>query len=348
MSIQAVSWALQQRVEDAAAKLVLISLANHANHRTGLCWPTVALIAEEASQSERTVQRKLPLLEEGGFIRIERRPNQSSRYFLQLERAEPVSEEEGCHPVTSTPGGDNSGGAGDSVAPRGDTVVTRGGDTVGGTIEPESSNLQKPSTHPNPPRRGQVFVRFGLQDAVLSSALDAIATVAPTDASGTQAAAADALRAAGFDVDVEAHVHDRGDGRAGRVDIIAERSGVDVAIELDNETMRAKSLRKLAHCDGFKVGVLRSSDARSCPPGLDALVVLAPATPVVEGAVWIAKGSPQWDAWEVHKRAQRLVGPAGMSASLDPVRNEWGRLERTEWPPGHSPPPARAQLSLVR
>lgn len=71
MSIQAVSWVLENcDIGDAGAKLVLICLANHANHKTGQCWPSIDLLCSESSQSRSTVKRKLAWLAENGFIEI--------------------------------------------------------------------------------------------------------------------------------------------------------------------------------------------------------------------------------------------------------------------------------------
>jgi hypothetical protein len=85
MSIQAVAWALEQEIKvaqksaradkarevaDPWAKLILISLANHADHTTGLCWPPMKLIGKEASCRRETVLRKLPILESVGLIEI--------------------------------------------------------------------------------------------------------------------------------------------------------------------------------------------------------------------------------------------------------------------------------------
>ncbi|SDC38597.1 Helix-turn-helix domain-containing protein [Bradyrhizobium brasilense] len=70
MSIQAVAWALEQQIRDPWTKLILISLANHADHTTGLCWPSMGLIGREASCRRETVLRKLPELEAAGFIEI--------------------------------------------------------------------------------------------------------------------------------------------------------------------------------------------------------------------------------------------------------------------------------------
>ncbi len=70
MSIQAVAWVLDQLIRDPWKKLIMISLANHADHTTGECWPSMRLIAKEASCRRETVQRKLPELETDGLIQI--------------------------------------------------------------------------------------------------------------------------------------------------------------------------------------------------------------------------------------------------------------------------------------
>ena len=82
MSIQAVAWALDQdftsytpkgRLSSAlAAKLVLISLSNHADHVSGHCWPSASTIAKESSCSVRSVYRLISALQRNGYIEIKR------------------------------------------------------------------------------------------------------------------------------------------------------------------------------------------------------------------------------------------------------------------------------------
>ena len=67
MSVQAMTWAFEQDVEPNA-KLVLVALANRANHETGACHPGQELIAAECSMSTRTVRRHLLTLEQRGLI----------------------------------------------------------------------------------------------------------------------------------------------------------------------------------------------------------------------------------------------------------------------------------------
>lgn len=90
MSIQAVAWALEQRVEDASAKLVLIALCNAYNGRNGRCDPSRARLALEASCSLRTVDRKLQWLADEGWITavpaFDKTGRQSSNvYYLNMD-----------------------------------------------------------------------------------------------------------------------------------------------------------------------------------------------------------------------------------------------------------------------
>lgn len=68
MSIQAVAWALDQNLP-ARPKLVLVSIANHANHNDGYCWLKVDTIASEASCSSRAVFNFIGDLIRNGFVR---------------------------------------------------------------------------------------------------------------------------------------------------------------------------------------------------------------------------------------------------------------------------------------
>jgi hypothetical protein len=114
MSIRAVSWALEYDLGDPIAKLVLIGIADKYNDERGFAWPSVKWLATAASCSERTVRRKLTLLQERGLIGIDHRFNDTS-----------------CYRIVSN-GYPN--GTGDTVT-GGDTVLSGGTDTVvtGGT-----------------------------------------------------------------------------------------------------------------------------------------------------------------------------------------------------------------------
>ena len=68
MSIQAVSWALDQDLP-ARPKLVLISIANHANHTDGYCWLKAETIAAEAACTPRSVYRFVGALIRNGYLK---------------------------------------------------------------------------------------------------------------------------------------------------------------------------------------------------------------------------------------------------------------------------------------
>lgn len=63
MSVQALSWVLDYSESEHSARLVLISIANHAKKDGTGAWPSVATIAEESRLSEREVRNSLRDLE---------------------------------------------------------------------------------------------------------------------------------------------------------------------------------------------------------------------------------------------------------------------------------------------
>ena len=91
MSIKAVSWALEQFVADPVAKLVLIGIADRFNDEQGYAWPSVAWLSKAASVSDRTVRRKLRLLEEQGFLATTSQTGGTSHYRLNLGGGQQVS-----------------------------------------------------------------------------------------------------------------------------------------------------------------------------------------------------------------------------------------------------------------
>lgn len=68
MAVQVMGEALRTTGVTSTEKLVLIGLADHANHDGTGAWPSVATLAEYADVTERTVQRCLRSLEDKGLI----------------------------------------------------------------------------------------------------------------------------------------------------------------------------------------------------------------------------------------------------------------------------------------
>lgn len=69
MSLKAILWAFERRCGSSSAKLVLIKLADNANDN-GLCWPSVAYIAQHTELSRTAVRENVKKLVELGAVTI--------------------------------------------------------------------------------------------------------------------------------------------------------------------------------------------------------------------------------------------------------------------------------------
>lgn len=92
MSIQAVAWALEQDLP-ARPKLVLVSIANHANHVDGYCWLKAETIAREAACTPRSIYNFVGALVRNGFIRKSLRKGDDGKqratdYWILFDREE--------------------------------------------------------------------------------------------------------------------------------------------------------------------------------------------------------------------------------------------------------------------
>jgi len=84
MSFRHMAWAMETKIGDPLAKLLLVALADRADKDTGQCWPSLARLCEDTEMSMATVTRRLHYLEEGGFIRRDQRDQKSTLYTLSL------------------------------------------------------------------------------------------------------------------------------------------------------------------------------------------------------------------------------------------------------------------------
>ena len=62
------------------------ALADHANNKTGLCWPKMETLAKILNRSVRTIQRHLHLLKEAGVIEFVERRRYKGRFSSYLYR----------------------------------------------------------------------------------------------------------------------------------------------------------------------------------------------------------------------------------------------------------------------
>ena len=72
VSVQAMSWVIDQSRHKENSFLVLLMIANHAKSDGTLSWPSVPTLAKEARCSEKTVQRVIKNLCESGELVIDR------------------------------------------------------------------------------------------------------------------------------------------------------------------------------------------------------------------------------------------------------------------------------------
>jgi len=95
MSIFAVAWALDTKVGDKNAKLVLISLAEQADNKTKKCWPSAKHLAERCEISERSIYRCIIYLQSKGLISVTHRRwpggvKRSPEYTMQFPCEKPT------------------------------------------------------------------------------------------------------------------------------------------------------------------------------------------------------------------------------------------------------------------
>ena len=88
MSIAAMNWVWSLRLRPSV-KFVLLALADAADD-SGLCWPSIPTIAKKTCLDDRSVQRILNNVKDGGFLEIERRygnhgTQTSNRYRLTMK-----------------------------------------------------------------------------------------------------------------------------------------------------------------------------------------------------------------------------------------------------------------------
>ncbi|TXN64479.1 helix-turn-helix domain-containing protein, partial [Methylobacterium sp. WL6] len=137
MSIEAIHYVMKTDIPDGIAKLVAFVIADYAHSETGQAWPKIETLARKCSQSVRTVQRKVRVLEEMGVLRVEQRHTEAGRqrenlFVLYLPG---VPRPAANDPAPALPMGDTQSPIPtrkrfDPVTPEGVSPVTPEGDTA--------------------------------------------------------------------------------------------------------------------------------------------------------------------------------------------------------------------------
>lgn len=113
MTIQALAWAIDQQIP-GPSKLVLVSLANHADHTNGYCHLDLSTISRESSVPTRSLWRYFGALERNGYlVKDERSKSKDAErrdYWLILDR------DVGLPWAWDAPSGDAEAGESDGAA----------------------------------------------------------------------------------------------------------------------------------------------------------------------------------------------------------------------------------------
>jgi DNA-binding transcriptional ArsR family regulator len=110
------------------------ALADHADNKSGLCWPKMETLARRLSRSPRTIQRHLHLLKERGLVEfVERRRDYRGRFGAYLYRL--------LHVAAATARG---------AAKKGRAAATTTGH--GGRVAPNRGRTRRQEGTPLPPK----------------------------------------------------------------------------------------------------------------------------------------------------------------------------------------------------
>ncbi|PPQ30576.1 helix-turn-helix domain-containing protein [Rhodopila globiformis] len=164
MSLRNLLWAIEQRHLSPTRKVVLLDLAERCGESRH-CWPYVEEIAARCNITGRTVQTTIAELEAAGLIAVERRPRQTTVYYLEIpEEFAPLKGQsqsrKNLHQKTATCSPEN-----DDTLSGNPRQVLRKSTTVSPEIHdiPYIVNHQYPSKEP--PRNHQVPPNGRARDA---------------------------------------------------------------------------------------------------------------------------------------------------------------------------------------
>lgn len=164
MSIRAVGWVLDESpVQEARNLLVLIALADRCNEQDE-AYPSVGDLARRGRMSDRSVQRALRELEDGGHIvKVGTHPRGMTvwRLIMGPGRRGKTEKPEPEGGVSLTP---LDSVAGDKLTPGGDRATSPGGVTA---VSPEPS--VEPSSEPYSPGTTSAGVRASARDSGLQT-----------------------------------------------------------------------------------------------------------------------------------------------------------------------------------
>lgn len=317
MSIEAISWVINQDIPDGVAKLVAMVLADYANRHTGEAHPKISQLAQGCSQSERSVQRKLRLLQDLDILTIQQGHcpksgrQRANSYILHLPGVDvPGRDERAVRGDQFGAGSPDPSLRGDCVTPHnsaegcpsvtgeGDNVVTGEGDSPVTPIEnPSDSTVRKDSPHPPVGGRGaarKVFRGNGVTAPPVP--MPASGRAPPGGLTGEAAMQFGRLWAAfpeGGRIDADRAAAERTFAELEPADReLAVTAAAGYAAHVAKHQGRAKALHTWLRGR-------RYLNLRPAAPPTAQNVSAAPGP-----RVFIEQGTPEWEAWMGYRRAR--------------------------------------------
>lgn len=182
MGIRLLRRVLESSPSEGTDRLVLLVLAEHANDKTGECWPSVELIAREAAMSSRSAQRAIEALVERDEVAVElhgaplpklRRQHRPNLFRLPLvvTPETPLANPSGDSSDTTT-----AGPVVTAVSPLNGSSGDSGGIPVVTPLSPESLKNQK--TLPSAPSSRSRLLKAKATDDPLTERAHKLAKLA--------------------------------------------------------------------------------------------------------------------------------------------------------------------------
>lgn len=323
MSVEAISHIMRTHIPDGVAKLVAMVLADYADPVTGRCWPKIPTLAAQCSQSERTVQRKLKVLEDLEVLHVE--PNLSgdrkgNMYVLHLPGAAAAGPNSRRRRTGDTAGaGAATFSTGDTQSPVPDaTRVTHGHPTGDSADTRRVTLLSPPIENPpeNPPSEESPRTPLGgarsnpdrmiQEGASGSGSLESGSARQPRAARGCRGPAPpepelDAAALGRFERLWAAYpvggrlTAQRGEAITGFASLtpdeqeLAIRTAAAYAATCAETRGQAKALHRWLRIGRWQNGAVATPPAAAGPG--------APPS-----RVFVREGSPEWEAWAAHYR----------------------------------------------
>lgn len=91
MSVEAISWALKQYVKPSSTKFVLVAIANCADGKDAIAWPSIAYLSEATGQDRKTVLAAIARLISMGYLRDTGERRGQTKQVVVYQLTEPSS-----------------------------------------------------------------------------------------------------------------------------------------------------------------------------------------------------------------------------------------------------------------